>query len=461
MTGVFLILAFLFFAVMMFRGKLPALLALPLLAFSLALIAGAPLATIVTEGIPRLQNAIFAVIIGGIFGQYLKNTGIGESLVRRVAELAGDNPLTLTLLLTVIVSFLFTTLGGLGSVMMVANIYFPVLLSLGIPPLLTGCIFLMALSLGGVFNIVNWALYMDMLGLSQEVVLHYALPFGLLFAVLLLIFVVVEFKRARLAVPLISLVKVIGGMVVVGEVIFLFVMLGPLPLATQQVLSVAYKIMLGALIFLPFLHRRFLWTALLAPFVPLSLVLFLGWNILTAFLFGMAYLFMTALKWKTDEALAAKNKLLIQSIIEGIQHVAPAIAVMLGIGMVLIAVVQPAVSQSLMPLIKSIIPRSLLGYVLTFGLLAPLALYRGPLNLWGMGSGLMGLLKGSLLLSNVSIMAAFFSTGQIQGVCDPTNTHNVWVANQLKVELNAILAKTLPYMWILAVVGLCLILLIK
>ena len=31
-------------------------------------------------------------------------------------------------------------------------------------------------------------------------------------------------------------------------------------------------------------------------------------------------------------------------------------------------------------------------FVLVFGLLSPLAIYRGPLNVWGLGSGIVALL---------------------------------------------------------------------
>jgi hypothetical protein len=193
------------------------------------------------------------------------------------------------------------------------------------------------------------------------------------------------------------------------------------------------------------------WISLLVPFIPISLVLFLGWPINGAFIAGIVYLFLST--WAVQER-GTRVKLITQSILEGIQGVIPAVALMLGIGMLLIAVVQPPVQQSLRPLLMRVIPSSPLGYVLLFGLAAPLALYRGPLNLWGMGSGLMELIKSVGSLSPFAIMAAFFSTGQIQGVCDPTNTHNVWIANQLKIDVNAILKKTLPYMWGVAVLGL-------
>ncbi|MFD1908351.1 hypothetical protein ACFSQ7_36665 [Paenibacillus rhizoplanae] len=68
---------------------------------------------------------------------------------------------------------------------------------------------------------------------------------------------------------------------------------------------------------------------------------------------------------------------------EGIQDVAGALGLMIGIGMLLSAVTAPQVASLIQPLIEVIIPTSPLMYILVFTLLSPLAIYRGPLNVWG------------------------------------------------------------------------------
>ncbi|MGB9663759.1 MAG: citrate transporter, partial [Ignavibacteria bacterium] len=91
--------------------------------------------------------------------------------------------------------------------------------------------------------------------------------------------------------------------------------------------------------------------------------------------------------------------------------------------------------------------------VITFTLLAPFALYRGPLNVWGMGYGLAGILLASGMNPG-AIMGLLLGVGQIQGVSDPTNTQNVWLANELKIDVQKILWNTLPYTWVVAFLGL-------
>lgn len=152
-------------------------------------------------------------------------------------------------------------------------------------------------------------------------------------------------------------------------------------------------------------------------------------------------------------------QLLTKSAFDGVSAIGPALVLMLGIGMVLIATMSPQVSTVIQPILTKVAPHghstgAMLAYVIIFTVLAPLALYRGPLNLWGMGSGLVGALIG--YMPSGAIMGAFMSVGMIQGVCDPTNTHNVWIANYTNTDVQDILKRTLSYMWILSAVGLML-----
>jgi len=93
-------------------------------------------------------------------------------------------------------------------------------------------------------------------------------------------------------------------------------------------------------------------------------------------------------------------------------------------------------------------------FVIFFSVLAPLALYRGPLNVWGLGLGIGAVMLSTGKISGLALMSALMSTGQLQGVCDPTNTGNVWTAAYTHSDVNDILRKTLPYVWIGAVIGL-------
>jgi hypothetical protein len=132
----------------------------------------------------------------------------------------------------------------------------------------------------------------------------------------------------------------------------------------------------------------------------------------------------------------------------------PAVLLMFGIGMLLEAVWHPQVRGYLNPLVMKVIPSGPLPYIIGFGIFAPLALYRGPLNVWGLGLGIAGLFQATGKLSGALIMGIFMSVGAIQGVCDPTNTHNVWIASYIKEDVVKITRKLLPFIWVMVFFGL-------
>jgi len=53
-----------------------------------------------------------------------------------------------------------------------------------------------------------------------------------------------------------------------------------------------------------------------------------------------------------------------------------------------------------------------------------------------------------------AVMGLLLSVGQIQGISDPTNTHNVWLANEMQQDVQKVLWNTIPYTWAIAVAGL-------
>jgi len=409
-------------AVLMYLNRLPAIVALPLMAIAIAIVARVPwadLAAIISDGALRLHKAYATAILGAVLAEIVSKTGVAETMVKKTAELGGENPIVLSLLMTAVVALLFTTLGGLGAVIMVATIVFPVLLALGIPQLSVGCLFLLGMSLGGIFNLTNWQLYKETLALSTGTIIKFAAPLAVFLAVAAIAFAVVHLRPRRIRRYWAT----------------------SMPQTPPS--------------FVP-------WYALFTPIVPLLPVLAFGvynllthpkspfdFPIITAMVIGIAYGLISC-----PRPSQGRIQLLTRSAIDGIGAVAPAVALMLGIGMLIEAVTHPRVLDNIQPLLAAILPSSRLGYVVVFTVLAPLALYRGPLNVWGMGFGLAKMMAAAPGLNGPAIMAALLSVGQLQGVSDPTNTHNVWIANYVGVDVQRILRATLHYVWIAAFFGL-------
>jgi hypothetical protein len=147
-------------------------------------------------------------------------------------------------------------------------------------------------------------------------------------------------------------------------------------------------------------------------------------------------------------------KILTASAIKGIEDGAPAAILMMGIGMLLNALNLPVIKTSLEPLIKALPFDSPIFYVAFFGLLSPLALYRGPLNIFGIGIGLFTIMFGIGVLPAMALLAAIMCVVQVQNVCDPTNTHNVWIANFTGVRVEELTKETIIPIILTCIVGL-------
>ncbi|HEY3417244.1 MAG TPA: hypothetical protein VGM23_10205 [Armatimonadota bacterium] len=520
----------------MYLRTLPALLALPILAIALASIAGmnwqAIFKTVVEDGGMRLKVAILAAILGSILAQIVEKTGIAQTAIKKTAELGGDRPMVLAVLLTIVIALLFTTLGGLGAVIMVATIVLPILLSLGLRPLYVGCLFLLGMSLGGAFNFTNWQIYKTMLGMSNNQIIYFALPFAGLMLVATFAFMFIEGKRlgkarykatvvepetAHAFVPWYALLTPVIPLLPVLFFVFQPQIYSLLPASMQRPAAVTFvadepasvldglkidihpslkpgesadsfsAVSVGKGETVPLRPGKYVVSYVVNTPVPdiviketkllvrpcttndiqiaenadtraLSIVTNAApendFPITVALILGI--LFGAITTWRKGQSTV---QLITKSAFDGVAAVGPALVLMIGIGMVLNATMSPEVNKIIQPILQAVVPHgsstgAMIGYIAFFTILAPLALYRGPLNLWGMGAGLIGALQG--LMPAGAIMGAFMSVGMIQGVSDPTNTHNVWIANYTNTDVQDILKRTLPYMWILALVGLIL-----
>lgn len=186
--------------------------------------------------------------------------------------------------------------------------------------------------------------------------------------------------------------------------------------------------------------------ALISPLIPVVLVFALKLPLVPAILIGIVVTLILATPKNAVHVVSS-------SFVEGIQETAGACGLMIGIGMVLKAVMAPEVAAVLEPVIKAIIPSNAVMFVLVFGLLSPLAIYRGPLNVWGLGSGIVALLA-SCGMNPVAAMVALRLDSNVQAVCDPTNSHNVWVADFTKTDVNDYLKKTIVWIAVSTLAGL-------
>lgn len=422
MTGFLLLLVFALFAALMFARVMPALLAVPTMAVVVATLVGLPLNNILNDviaaGAVKLAPAYVAVFAGAMLGRVMIQTGIAEEIIKRAAEFGGDRPVIVAGALMIVTAVLFTSLTGLGAIIMVGSLVLPIMMSLGLPRKLSAVLFLLAFATGFIFNIALWRLYRELLQIAPASELPPAVPrfaTGLLIitAVAVAVYTVVAARRAEKTSFWSVRTK--------GEL-----------LETSG----------GG-------HKRVPLISFLTPFVPLFLYVGLGWRELPAFIGGVLFGVLTTRP-------RAAMRTLTSGMVRGVEDGAPAAILMIGIGMLLNALTLPSVKDALAPIVTTVPLQSAVAYVLFFGLLSPLALYRGPLNPFGVGIGVYSIMFATSVLPALALLAAIMSVVQVQNVCDPTNTHNVWVANFTGVRVEELTRATLVTMMLVCFGGLVL-----
>jgi hypothetical protein len=420
MTGLLLLLVFAVFAALMFARVMPALIAVPAMAVLVAAVVGLPLQNIlndvVSAGAVKLAPAYVAVFAGAMLGRVMIQTGIAEEIIKRAAEFGGDRPMVVAGALMVVTAVLFTSLTGLGAVIMVGSLVLPIMMSLGVPRKLAAVLFLMAFATGFVFNIALWRLYRELLQIAPDSALPSAVP---RFAIGLVVI-----TAAAVSVYSLIAAKRAGGTAfwAIKD--------------HEELLSRDLK-------------RRVPVISFLAPIVPLVLYVGFGWRELPAFVGGALFAALT-----TQPRLSIRT--LTASMVRGVEDGAPAAILLIGIGMLLNALTLPAVKAALAPMITGLPLRSIPVYVLFFGLLSPLSLYRGPLNPFGVGIGVYSIMFAAGILPGLALLAAIMSVVQVQNVCDPTNTHNVWIANFTGVRVEELTRATILTMMTVCIGGLLL-----
>lgn len=400
---------------LMMTKKLPAILALPMIGILVAFIAGVPFMNagedgqsicsfVISAGSARLAGTIIVTIFGAIFAKLIEKQGIAENIIHKAAELAGDKPMAMAFALTIATIIIFIGMSGAGPVIMVCTIAVPLLLAAGVAPVVSASLILLGLTVGLMINVSQYQMYIDTLGMTQD------------------------------QVRSMSVVLAVIGAIVTAAYILLNV--GRKPVHSSWAMPAERTE-----------QKQVNPVALFMPLLPFILVFFLKIDALTSLIIAILVTVLITTPKKTIPVLSA-------CFIEGIKDVAAVIGLMIGIGILLNGVTANATKALIEPIIANVIPSSPVMYVLFFAILSPLALYRGPLNMAGMGSGLAAIMLSAGTMNPFAVGMALRCNTFVQCASDPTNTQNVICADFAHVDVNDVLKSTLPYTMVMCLIGL-------
>ncbi|MEU2573725.1 transporter [Streptomyces anulatus] len=404
----------------MLTRRLPTAFALVILAVVIAFVAGAPLSgensvldTVLQEGAPALGATMIAILLGSWLGRLLDETGIAGTLVRKIVEFGGDRPVVVALGVLAVSTLVGTVTGSAPAAMLAGIIGIPAMIAVGIPKVTAAGTILMSIAAGMPFELPIWQFFSTALELPVETVRGFMIklfPFALAAAVL---FVLVETRRRGV------------------EHAWSLKSASAKPVSRRKQLGDAP------------------WYALLTPVVPLVLALGFEVAILPSMLAGILFALVTTTRPRE------MNKRLLRTLYGSFEVAAAPIVLFIAIGILLAAVKLPGAVESLEPLVKAVSPQNPVLFVLVFTLLVPLCLYRGPLNVFGLGAGIAGVLIAAGIYPAVAVLGLATSYNQVFGVSDPTSTQTVWSAQYAGVTPQQVMLRTLPYVWAVALGGFC------
>lgn len=426
LTGIIVCIVFVILAIAMMTKKLPAILVMPIMAIAIALAAGMPvipgegvteniLDTVLGSGASKLMANVIYVIFASWMANILYKTGITDLMIKKAAELGGDKPVVVSILLILVSALLFSAMGGVGAVAMIGGTVLPIMISIGIKPLAAAHLFMAALSAGYNIRPANIATVANICGVQAtdiSVACWILCVFDLLFA---FIYLFVDAKkngrRHAFAAPADDDLESIKN--------------------TDRVKGI--RALLAAC----------------TPLIVLGCTYFFKWNVVACYTIGIIWLIAMTAKGGWSKYVS----MLTQAAYDGVKDSAPPAMIFMGIGMILTCVGSTTVQSALAPFMQTIIPSSVVGLLIFCAVLSPLSLYRGPFNILGLGSCLAAGIVGLNIFNPVLLAAVFYCTFRWPAQACPTATQVVWVSNFVGEEPVNVSNKVFIPNWIMTAVS--------
>lgn len=349
---------------------------------------------------PELWGSTAAVIIfGSWFGRILVDTGIARSIIRTAVELGGDKPALTTILLSLVTGLIFTSAYGAGSVVAIGVIVFPILLSLGIPKEVATGSFLMSVGAG---------LYLNSGWLNQ---INALIP---------------DFNLTDSAWTTFTFIAFAVQMVATFAMIIMFS-----GKSKKQAWAASSASLEGKNVNI---------LAMITPLLPVILAVFFKVKPITAIIIAVLWALVFTGNLKD---FGKVGNLVQKTFFDGVTDVGLVFAFLFFLQMFLRAA--KVCAPLLAPILEPIIPNNLLLIFIIFGVLGVLALFRGPLTLWGAGAATLAMLQaiGGIFTPTVLMGLFVAPTTSMNGAICPTQSWCLWAIGYTKTGLKEYFRVTL------------------
>jgi H+/gluconate symporter-like permease len=416
--GIVIILVMLATALLIVSRRLPTLVGMVGLAVLVALLGGAPWGGaegvsggVIAAGSIMLASTMIAVLLGSWLAAVMEEAGIASTLVRKIVELGGESPYFVAFGMLIASALVGMVAGSAPAAMLVGLVGIPTMIAVGLPPTTSVGIILIGMGVGEPLQQTDWQFYSTTTHVSLSAVRSFGIsvfPIGLVVGIA---FVLIEtWRRGRVRTWAMTIEAPVGD-----------------ENATDR--------------------RRVdaPWYSLLSPVVPIICALGFDMQITTSLLLGALYALFTTTHPRDWSQRGLKTAY------RGVQIAGPALLLYISIGMILTSVELPTTVAALKPYASLLELHNVVLFVVVLSILVPLALYRGPLNLHGMGAGVASVLIASKVYKPHTVLGAFWGFNTVQTSADPTTSQDAWAAGYAGVRPEDVMVRTLPYAWITAI----------
>jgi H+/gluconate symporter-like permease len=383
-----------------------------------SIIGRVPMQTVVTDvfekSVENYGPTIAIIVFGAWFGRVLVNTGIADYIIKKTVELGGDRPLVVAILLNVVCALIFTSAFGVGSVMAIGMIVLPILFSLGISKNIAIGSYLLSVASGMYLNIayVNQfhAVFKNIAYDNKYI--HFAIIAMAIHVIVMIFFIISNYLFANRK-----------GKVRAWSV------------STANNTSNAAK--------------PLSWYCVIVPFIPILMVAIFKWQPVPAFLLGI---FLGLLLTHNLVSYKVAVEKVQKTLYDGVADTG------LLIGLLYSVNIFEGAANQVAPLLKGIlggiIPTTPIVLVIAFCILAPLALFRGPLMIWGSGIALAAILQSLGVFSNQFLFALFLipPVAIVASSC-PTQSWSMWALSYYKLEPKQYIKTNFPWAWIIFIIN--------
>ena len=361
--------------------------------------------TVFNQGPLDFGSTAVNIIFGSWFGRILVETGIAGTIIRKAVELGGDKPGLTTSLLCIVTTAIFTTAYGVGAVIAIGVIVFPILLSLGISKPLAAAAYTMSVGAGLYFNssLLNQAAGVMVVNDEQY-------TFGPEWY---------RFAAVALAIHLLGVIL----MVLIGT--------------RKGAKSHAWAASAGSMT----TEKNVNLLACLTPIIPVTISIAFGVQSIPSIILAVIWALAWTGYYKSWNGI---GEVVQKTFHDGVSDVGLVLAFLMFLQMFNKSA--GLVNELLKPIVAPIIPTNVFVLFLAFGLLSFLSLFRGPLTIWGAGVATFAIVAGTGILPLAVLYPLFYiQSTTVTTNCCPTQSWNMWAIGYTKISTRDYMKQTLVY----------------